>query len=151
MRRSDARGDRRASHLSEERHLHAGPTSCSHRTAAPQNAGHVWPPALTPRRHASKVAQWRAGCHEWSRHATEIRAAGCDMVQLSSPRTRVVQNTHPADCGRRGLLERYRAGSGVAAGLLEGQSSGARRGTIHTQPMRPAMLTTAAVTKAAAK
>ena len=147
---SDAQGDRRASHLSEERHLHAGPTSCSHRTAAPQNAGHVWPPALTPAGMASKVAQWRAGCHEWSRHATEIRAAWCDVVQLSSLRTRVVQNAQPADCGR-GLLERYRAGSGVPERLLEGQSSGARRGTIHTQPMRPAMLTTAAVTKAAAK
>jgi len=76
---------------------------------------------------------------------------GATWCSFPRPRTRVVQNTHPADFGGRGLLERYRAGSGAAAGLFEGQSSGARRGTIHTQPMRPAMLTTAAVTKAAAK
>ena len=51
----------------------------------------------------------------------------------------------------QGYFAATEAGCPSLAVLRDAHGSGARRGTIHTQPMRPEMLTTAALTKAAAK
>ena len=79
------------------------------------------------------------------------RTAGRDMGRVYGDRTGVVQNAHGADFHAKALLRRYCAGSGALAGFREAQTSGASRGTIHTQPTRPATLTSAAVTKDAVK
>ena len=80
-----------------------------------------------------------------------IRTPGRDMGRFCRARTGVVRNTQRADFRGEGVPLRHRAGSGAPEALREGQTSGASRGTIQTQPTRPAMLTSAAVTKAAAK
>jgi len=144
--------NRDVSRLSEERHLHFSPTS-PHPTATPQNAGHAWPPASSPQAvTASKVAQWRARCHECPRHATrDLASAEAIWCRFPGPAP-VWCKTHTSQTlAELGLLQRYRAGSGAPEAPRAVQSSGARRGTIHTQPMRPATLTSAAVTNAAVK